>query len=199
MNTALPRATPLADRDRHRACRLAHTFGASIAVTLALLLAAMAQFRAHPASLPALLGAGLAVAGPAGILADLAVRPARVMIGDGWLAVSRLGRSQRVRIDRLVNLSANPRVAGSIMLADEDGNMAEIEVRCLVRNPLIWQRMARGVGSSRRRGSLDLSGPGGRLWASVTREMDHAQRRALAALDFEPTGKPAPGTRDEHG
>jgi hypothetical protein len=186
MNTALPRVTPVADRDRHRACRLAHAFGASIAAALALLVTAATQFRVQPVPLPVLLTAGSAVAATAGILADLAVRPARVLTGEGWLAVSRLGRSWRVRTDRLVDLSANPRVAGCILLADEDGNTAEIEVRCLVRNPLIWQLIARGVGSSRRRGSLDLSGPKGRLWDSVTREMDQAQQQALAAIDFEP-------------
>jgi hypothetical protein len=58
-----------------------------------------------------------------------------VLIGDDWLAITRFGRCRRVRTDRLVGLSENPRVAGSMVLADEDGNSAEIDVRCLVRNP----------------------------------------------------------------
>jgi hypothetical protein len=179
-------APALADRDRKRACRLAHVFGASIVAAVALLLAATTQFRAQSAPIPVLLAAGAAVAVPAGLLADLVVRPAQVLIDDGWLAVCRLGRRHRVDTGRLADLSANPRVAGSIMLADEDGNMAEIDVRCLVRNPLIWQRIASGVGRSRRRGSLVLTGADSRFWTSVTREMDQAQQQALAALDFEP-------------
>jgi hypothetical protein len=80
-----------------------------------------------------------------------------VLIGDDWLAITRFGRCRRVRTDRLVDLSENPRVAGSIVLADEDGNSAEIDVRCLVRNPLIWQRIASGVRRSRGRGTLMLT------------------------------------------
>jgi hypothetical protein len=186
MNATLPPLTPIVDRDRHRACRLAHAFGASIAAALALLLAAAAQFPAPRPSLPVLLTAGSVVAAAAGFLADLAVRPARVIAQDGWLTVSRLGRRHWVRIDRLVELSANPHAAGSVILADEDGNRADVDVRCLVRNPLIWQLVAGGVGCSRRRGSLELAGPDSRFWSSVARQVDHAQRKALAALDFEP-------------
>jgi len=188
MGASLPRITPVLDRDRKRACRLAHVFGASIGAAIGLLLAATTQFRAQPAPIPVVLTAGAAIALAAGLLADLAVRPARVLIGDGWLVVCRPGRSRWVDTGRLVDLSANPRVAGSLILADEDGNMTEIDVRCLIRNPLIWQRIADGVGRSRRRGSLVLAGADSRFWTSVTREMDQAQRQALAAIDFEPSG-----------
>jgi len=103
------------------------------------------------------------------------------------LAITRFGRCRRVRTDRLVGLSENPRVAGRMVLADEDGNSAEIDVRCLVRNPLIWQRIASGVRRSRGRGTLVLAEADACFLACVTRDMDQAQQQALAALDFEPS------------
>src|SRR5207247_5040706 len=60
---------------------------------------------------------------------DLTARPPRVLLRDDWLAVSRLGRWQRVDTGRLAGLSANPRVAGCVVLTDEHGNQAEIEDR----------------------------------------------------------------------
>ena len=87
----------------------------------------------------------------------------------------------------LVSLAPNPHAAGSVILADEAGNQAEIDVRCLVRNPLIWQRVSRGVHDARRSGALKLAGPGLLLWDSVAREVAQADRRALAVLDFEPS------------
>ena len=72
--------------------------------------------------------------------------------------MSRLGRWQRVDTGRLTGLSANPRVADSITLLDEDGNRAEIDIRVLVRNPLIWQQVCQGVSRARRHGSLELAG-----------------------------------------
>jgi hypothetical protein len=188
MNTDQPPVTAITDRDRHRACRLAHAFGVSASAALALLLGSMALFRVHPLSDPELLWAGSFLVLLAGLLADLAVRPPQVVIREGWLAVSRLGRRRSVRTDRLVRLSANPRAAGSLILADEAGNWAEIDVRCLVRNPLIWQRIQRGVSCSCRRRSLELAEPDSRFWESVAREVERAQRRALAALDFQPSG-----------
>lgn len=155
MNTDQPLVTALTDRDRQRACRLAHGFGVAVSVALALLLGSMALFRVHPLSDPDLLSAGSFLVLLAGLLADLAVRPPQVVIREGWLAVSRLGRRRCVLTDRLVRLSANPRAAGSVILADEAGNWAEIDVRCLVRNPLIWQRLHRGVSCSLGRRSLE--------------------------------------------
>lgn len=38
MNTDQPLVTALTDRDRQRACRLAHAFGVAVSVALALLL-----------------------------------------------------------------------------------------------------------------------------------------------------------------
>ena len=122
---------------------MAHAFGAAIAGAVALLLVTASQFRSHPVPLPVLLAAGAAVALAGGLAADLMARPARIRLDGGWLAISRLGRARRVHTGHLVGLSPNPHAAGSIVLVDEAGNQAEIDVRCLVRNPLIWQRVSR--------------------------------------------------------
>jgi len=178
----------ITDRDRRRACRVAHVFGVSATAAVAVLLGVAALFRWHPVPLPLVLAAGPAVALAAGLAADLAARPPRVALDSGWLAVSRLGRRQRVRTDRLSGLSGNPRVAGSIVLIDEEGNRAEIDIRCLVRNPLIWQRISGAVRGAAQRGSLRLADADSRLWTSVAREVAEADRRALAPLDFGASG-----------
>jgi hypothetical protein len=178
--------SPIADRDRRRACRLAHTFGVAAAAGVGLLLLIVTQFRSQPIPIPVLTGVGSALALAAGLAADLTARPPHVVLGGGWLAVSRFGHRQRVRTARLAGLSDNPRVASSMVLIDEDGNQAEIDVRVLVRNPLIWQEVCHGVSSARRRGSLELAGPGSLLWNSVSRAVAEADRRALISLDFRP-------------
>jgi len=184
--------TAITDRDRRRACRLAHVFGAATAAAFGSLLAATAMVRTQPLAPGVLLAAGLAIAAPAGLLADLVVRPPLVLIEDGWLTVSMLGRRRRVDLRRLAVLSACQRVAGAVMLADEHGNQATIDVRCLARNPLIWQQVATGVSRSQERGSLVLAGPQARFWAGVAREVAAADRRVLAALDFDPAGPAGP-------
>jgi len=186
MTMTSPPASPVIDRDRRRACRMAHAFGAAIAGGLALLFATVDQFHTHPVPLPVLLAAGPAVAVAGGLAADLAARPARVRLDGGWLIVSRLGRARRVHTGYLVSLSANPHVAGSVILADEADNQAEIDVRCLVRNPLIWQRVSRGVTDARRSGALKLTEPDLQFWQNVVREVAEADQRALAVLDFDP-------------
>ena len=186
MTMTSPPASPVIDRDRRRACRMAHVFGAAIAGGLALLLSTVTQFHTHPVPFPVLLAAGAAVAVAGGLAADLAVRPARVRLDGGWLIVSRLGRARRVHTGYLVSLSANPHVAGSVILADEADNQAEIDVRCLVRNPLIWQRVSRGVTDARRSGALKLPEPDQQFWHSIVREVAKADQRALAILDFDP-------------
>ena len=89
-----------------------------------------------------------------------------------------------MQTDRLAGWSDNPRVAGSIVLVDEDGNQAEVDVRVLVRNPLIWQRVYQGVTHARRRGMLELAGADSRLWESVIRDVAEADRRTLTSIDF---------------
>jgi hypothetical protein len=182
MTTRLP-YRPIADRDRQRACRLAHVFGAAAVTGVALLLLAVTQFRSQPPVL-ALIAVGSALALAAGLAADLSARPPRVLLGGDWLTVSRLGRWQRVDTGRLTGLSANPRVADSITLLDEDGNRAEIDIRVLVRNPLIWQQVCQGVSRARRRGSLELAEADSLVWDSVCREVAKADRQALTSLDF---------------
>jgi hypothetical protein len=176
-------ATPITDRDRRRACRLAHAFGAAAAAGVALLLLIVTRFPSDPVPLPVLAGAGSALALAAGVAAYLTARPPRVVLGGGWLTVSRLGRWQRVQTGRLAGWSGNPRVAGTVVLVDEDGNRAEVDVRVLVRNPLIWQRVYQGVSRARQRGSLELAGADATLWESVVREVAEADRRALTGID----------------
>jgi hypothetical protein len=180
-------ASPVADRDRRRACRMAHAFGIAIAGAVALLLVTASQFRTHPVPLPVLLAVGAAAAVAGGLAADLAARPARIRLDGGWLVVSRLGRAHQVHTGYLVRLSPHPHAAGSIVLADEAGGQAEIDVRCLVRNPLIWQQVSRGVDHARRGGALTLTEPDLLFWQDVAREVAEAQQRALAVLDFEAT------------
>jgi hypothetical protein len=177
-------ATPIADRDRQRACRLAHVFGLATASGVALLTLIMTRFRSEPVPLPVLIGAGSALALVMGLAADLAARPPRVVLGGGWLTVSRLGRGQRVHTDRLTGVSGNPRAAGSVVLVDEDGNQAEVDVRVLVRNPLIWQRVYQGVTRARRRGALALAEADSRLLERVIQDVAEADRRALTSIDF---------------
>ena len=86
--------------------------------------------------------------------------------------------------DRLTGMSGNPRVAGSVLLVDEDGNRAEVDVRVLVRNPLIWQRVYQGVTRAHRRGALALAEADSVLWESVIRDVAEADRRALTSIDF---------------
>jgi len=183
MTTTQP-ASPITDRDRRRACRLARAFGAAGAAAVALLLFIVTRFRSDPVPVPVLLGVGPALALAVGLAADLVARPPRVLLGGDWLAVSRLGHWQRVHTGRLAGLTANPRVASSVVLVDEDGNRAEIDVRVLVRNPLIWQRIRQGVSRARRRGALELTEADAKLWESVSREVAEADQRALASLDF---------------
>jgi len=96
MTTTQMPATAITDRDRHRACRLAHVFGAATATGVALLVLIVTQFRSEPVPLPVLFGAGSALALAVGLAADLTARPPRVALGGGWLTVSRLGHWQRV-------------------------------------------------------------------------------------------------------
>ena len=184
MSTARLPARPITDRDRRRACRQAHVFGAAAVTAVALLLFVATRFRAHPVPVPVLIAVGSVLALAAGLAADLTARPPRVLLRGDWLASSRLGRRQRVDTGRLTGLSANPRVAGSVLLTDGHGNQAEIDVRVLVRNPLIWQQVSHGVGQARQRGSLYLPEEDALLWDSVSRMVAEADRQALTSIDF---------------
>jgi hypothetical protein len=184
MTTARLPASPITDRDRRRACRQAHVFGAAAVTAVALLLFVATRFRAHPVPVPVLIAVGSVLALAAGLAADLTARPPRVLLRGDWLAVSRLGRWQRVDTGRLTGLSANPRVASSVVLTDGHGNRAEIDVRVLVRNPLIWQQVCHGVSQARQRGLLYLPEEDALLWYSVSRMVAEADRQALTSIDF---------------
>jgi hypothetical protein len=173
----------ISDRDRQRACRQAHVFGAAAATGVALLMLVVTQFRSQP-PVPALIAVGSALALAAGLAADLSARPPRVLLRGDWLTVSRLGRWQRVDTRRLAGLSANRRVADSVVLIDEHGNQAEIDIRALVRNPLIWQQVTWGVSRARHRGSLYLPEEDSLLWDKVSRAVAEADRQALTSIDF---------------
>ena len=182
MTTARLPSGPITDRDRRRACLQAHVFGAAAVTAVGLLLLVMTLFHVHP--VPVLIAVGSVLALATGLAADLTARPPRVQLRGDWLATSRLGRWQRVDTGRLTGLSANPRVAGSVVLTDEHGNRAEIDVRVLVRNPLIWQQVCQGASHARQRGSLYLPEEDALLWDSVSQKVAEADRQALASLDF---------------
>ncbi len=187
MTTARLPSHPITDRDRRRACRQAHVFGAAAVTGVALLLLMVTQFRTQPVPTPVLIAVGSVLALVMGLAADLTARPPRVLLRDDWLAVSRLGRWQRVDTGRLAGLSANPRVAGCVVLTDEHGNQAEIDIRVLVRNPLIWQEVCHGVSRARHRGSLHLPEEDSLLWDSLSRQVAEADRQALTSIDFAPS------------
>jgi hypothetical protein len=184
MTAARLPTSPITDRDRRRACRQAHVFGAAAVTAVALLVFMVTRFRAHPVPAPALIVAGSVLALAAGLAADLTARPPRVLLRGDWLTVSRPGRWQRVDTGRLAGLSANPRVAASVVLTDEHGNRAEIDIRVLVRNPLIWQQVCHGVSRARHRGSLYLPEEDALLWDSLSRMVAEADRKALTSIDF---------------
>jgi len=186
MQTQLPPTGELTDTDRHRACRVAHLFGGVTAVTLALLLAAPLAFHSHPLPLDVLLVVGPVVVLAAGAVADLMVRPAQVRLAGPLLTVTRFGRRQAVHIGRLASLSAVPGTAGVVRLSDDGGGEILIDLRCLARNPLIWERLDAGIRQSCQEGSLALDEDESLLWDSLSAEVDRTQRRMLAALDFEP-------------
>jgi hypothetical protein len=186
MRTKLPPPRELTDTDRRRACRLAHLFGALTAVTLTALLAAPFAFRSHPLPLAILLAVGPVLVLTAGVVADLAIRPAQVRLAGSVLTVTRFGHSQAVHVGRLTGLSAVPGAAGVVCLSDDRGGEIRVDVRCLARNPLIWERVDAGIRQSCQRGSLALDEDGSLLWDDLAGEVDRTQRRLLAALDFDP-------------
>ena len=187
MTTIHVPAGPVTDQDWRRASRMAHAFGAAAAGTVALLLATASQFNTQPIPFPVLVAMGSVFAVAGGLAADLVVRPARVRLDGGWLAVSRLGRDRLVQTDHLVGLSPNPHAAGSVVLVDAAGNQAEIDVRCLARNPLIWERIDQAVSHARRSGALELAEPESAFWQGVAREVARADQRTLTGLDFDPS------------
>ena len=73
------------------------------------------------------------------------------------------------------------------MLTDQAGNRAEIDVRCLVRNPLLWLHVHGSVTHARRSGALELSEAESLFWQGVIRQVADADRRALTPLDFDPS------------
>ena len=77
---------PITDRDRQRACRLAHVFGVAAVTGVAVLLLVVTRFRSQPVPVPVLIAVGSVLALAAGLAADLTARPPRVVLGGGWLA-----------------------------------------------------------------------------------------------------------------
>ena len=179
-------ARPVADQDWQRACRMAHAFGAATAGAVALLLVAAGQFGTQPDPFPVLLVVGTVAALAGGLAADLIARPARISLDGDWLTVSRLGRQSRVDTGHLTGLAPNPHAAGTVALTDHAGNRAEIDVRSLVRNPLLWQHIHASVTLAHRNGALELSEPESQFWQTVTRQVADADQRALTSLDFTP-------------
>lgn len=88
------------------------------------------------------------------LLLFLALLPARVSAGDGWLASRRLLRTREVRTDLLVAARPLEGVARRLVLRDALGARVEIDPEVLLRNPGLWYHVAEGIRVSEASGTL---------------------------------------------
>ncbi|RPF31214.1 hypothetical protein EDD92_1046 [Streptomyces sp. TLI_185] len=79
----------------------------------------------------------LALAG----LLFVALYPARVSAGEGWLSSRRMLRERRVRTDLLVSVRCLDGVSQRLVLRDAFGGRIEIASDVLVINPRLWHRL----------------------------------------------------------
>lgn len=80
--------------------------------------------------------------------------PARVSVGEGWLAARGLRGTRRVRTDLLVSVRCLDGVSQRLRLRDALGSRVEIDPQVLVRNPELWHRFAEDAHRSAARGTL---------------------------------------------
>jgi hypothetical protein len=78
--------------------------------------------------------------GLAGLL-FVALYPARVSAGEGWLSSRRMLREHRVRTDALVSVRCLDGVSQRLLLRDAFGGRVEIDPDVLVTNPQLWYRL----------------------------------------------------------
>ncbi|KOX22456.1 MULTISPECIES: hypothetical protein [unclassified Streptomyces] len=80
--------------------------------------------------------------------------PPRVGVAPNLLVVRGLWLTRTVRIDRLTLVSWPEGTARRLVLRDEEGARAEVDLRVLLANPALWLRIEAGARVSRQRGLL---------------------------------------------
>ncbi|MFF5639718.1 hypothetical protein [Streptomyces sp. NPDC012825] len=80
--------------------------------------------------------------------------PARVGVAQGLLVVQGPWLTRAVRIDRLTSVSWPEGTSRRLILRDDEGSRAEVDLRVLLANPELWLRIEMGAHASRRRGTL---------------------------------------------
>ncbi|MGW3728781.1 hypothetical protein [Streptomyces sp. NPDC000851] len=71
----------------------------------------------------------------------LVLCPARVSVGEGWIASRFLLRTRRVRTDLLVSVRCLDGVSQRLLLRDAFGHRVTIDPRVLIDNPELWHRL----------------------------------------------------------
>lgn len=100
--------------------------------------------------------------------------PARVGVAPGLLVVRGPWLTRTVRIDRLVSVSWPQGTSRRLILRDDEGSRAEVDLRVLLADPGLWLRIETGARTSRQRGTLthgttDLARLSLRVHAETTR------------------------------
>ncbi|MEV6162613.1 hypothetical protein AB0L71_11930 [Streptomyces sp. NPDC052052] len=80
--------------------------------------------------------------------------PARVSVAPGLLTVQGLWVTRTVRSDRLAAVTWPVGTGRRLLLRDEDGARAEIDLRVLLDNPALWLRLEAEARAALRRGAL---------------------------------------------
>ncbi|MFD5770092.1 hypothetical protein ACFWIN_30335 [Streptomyces sp. NPDC127049] len=93
------------------------------------------------------------------VLLLVVLLPPRVSSAPGLLTVRGLWVVRTVRTDRLTAVAWPVGTGQSLVLRDEEGARAEIDLRVLLANPALWLRLDAEARDSRRRGTLDHGGP----------------------------------------
>ncbi|WP_413812229.1 hypothetical protein [Streptomyces sp. OE57] len=81
-------------------------------------------------------------------------RPPRVTAGGGRLTVRGLVRVRRVRIDALVGVWRDGRIATHLLLWDVHGHRVTLDLGVLVADPLPWHELDTGARRSLEAGTL---------------------------------------------
>lgn len=80
--------------------------------------------------------------------------PARVSAAPGVLTVRGLCVTRAVRTDRLAFAAWPKGTERRLLLRDESGARAEIELQVLLSNPALWLRLEEDIGAARALGTL---------------------------------------------
>ncbi|WP_327691887.1 MULTISPECIES: hypothetical protein [unclassified Streptomyces] len=119
----------------------------------------------------------LALAG----LLFVALYPARVSAGEGWLSSRRMLREHRVRTDLLVSVRHLDGISQRLLLRDAFGRRIEIDPDVLVTNPQLWYRLDEDARKSAAGGTL-LCG------ATALRHISQRVDRETARAVFKVSG-----------